>query len=67
MKKITKDSNLGEVLTKYPKVAEVLIKKGFHCLGCIAANFETIEQAAQVHGLDVKKLVSEMNKTIKKK
>lgn len=60
-KKITKNSNLGDVLASNPKAAEVLFKHGFHCAGCMAANFETIEEAAKVHGFDLKKLLKDLN------
>lgn len=63
--KITKDMNLQEILTNYPESAEVLMNHGFHCSGCMAANFETIEQAAQAHGVDLKKLLKDLN-SIKK-
>lgn len=59
--KITKDMNLGEILSNYPESAEVLMKHGFHCLGCMAANFENIAQAAEAHGVDLKKLLKDLN------
>ena len=65
--KITKDMNFSEVLEKYPETAKVLLSKGMHCIGCMAAHFETIEQGANAHGIDADELVEEMNKAIKKK
>ena len=65
--KITKDMNFAEVLEKYPETARVLVEKGMHCVGCMAAHFETIEQGANAHKIDVDELVKEMNKAIKKK
>ncbi len=65
--KITKDMSIGEVVEKYPNTAEVFMKHGMHCLGCAAAHFENIEQGAEAHGIDVKKLVEDLNKTAKKK
>ena len=40
---------------------------GFHCLGCAASNFESIEDGAVVHGIDVEKFVKELKKSIEKK
>lgn len=63
---ITKDMKLGEILEKYPETAETLMKNGFHCLGCHMAAFETIEQGAASHGINIKKLLNDMNKVVKK-
>lgn len=65
--KITKDMPIGEVVTKYPKTADVFMKHGMHCLGCAIAHFENIEQGAQAHGIDVKKLMTDLNKAVEKK
>ena len=64
--KITKDINIIELLEKYPQVAETLVEKGFHCLGCALASFETLEQGADAHGIDVEDLVKELNQVIAK-
>ena len=55
-KKITKDMNFKEVLTKHPETAQVFLEKGMHCIGCMAAAFETIEQGATAHGMDIDEL-----------
>jgi len=67
--KITKEINLMELLEKYPQTAEILMAKGFHCLGCTLASFETLAQGAEAHGMDDKaidSLVEELNKAIAK-
>jgi hybrid cluster-associated redox disulfide protein len=64
--KITKDMNIVEILNKKPKAAQILLKHGFHCLGCQAANFESLDQGAVAHGLSkekIKKLIEEINKS----
>lgn len=60
-RKITKDMTMAEALKLKPQIAAILMSKGMHCLGCVIAQGETIEQAAEVHGLDVDKLVEELN------
>lgn len=65
--KITKDMAIGEVVEKYPNTAEVFMNHGMHCLGCAVAHFENIEQGCQAHGIDVKKLVEDLNKAAAKK
>jgi hybrid cluster-associated redox disulfide protein len=64
---IKKTMGIREIVEKYPESIGVLASHGFHCLGCIAAQFETLEQGAQAHGIDPDKLVEEMNKAVKEK
>ena len=45
-----------------PEKAEVLLGFGMHCLGCPASQMETIEEACEVHGIDVEEMLSELNK-----
>ena len=68
--KITKNTKLGEIVEKYPKAVEVMLKQGLHCVGCHMAAFETIEQGAKAHGMDdkeIKEMLEKMNKAIEKK
>lgn len=65
--KITEKTNLGKLISKHPETMEVFMKHGLHCVGCIAAQFETLGQGAKAHGIDVKKLVKELNEAVKKK
>jgi hybrid cluster-associated redox disulfide protein len=60
--KITKDMTIAETLKLKPKIAAILMSKGMHCLGCVIAQGETLEQAAEVHGLNVAELITELNK-----
>jgi hybrid cluster-associated redox disulfide protein len=65
--KISKDMTIGEVVSKFPQTVGVLMKHGFHCVGCHVAQFETLEQGAMAHGMDgekTKKLIEEMNKMV---
>ena len=55
---------IRDLLTKYPKAAEVFAAKGMACLGCAASMFETVEEGAAAHGIDVDELVVEMNKVL---
>jgi hybrid cluster-associated redox disulfide protein len=66
-KQITKDIGIRELVEKHPESIAVLMKHGFHCLGCIAAQFETLEQGAKAHGIDPDKLVKELNEAKKGK
>ena len=56
-----KDTTIGEILEKAPEKAEILLEIGMHCLGCPASQEETIEEACQVHGIDVDELIEKIN------
>lgn len=59
--KIEKNITIGELLKEHPEKAEILLSAGMHCLGCPASQAETIEEACEVHGIDVDELVAELN------
>ena len=58
---ITKNTKIGELLENAPEKAEILLAAGMHCLGCPASQAETLEEACDVHGIDVDELVKELN------
>ncbi len=58
---INKDMKIGELLEVAPEKAEILMEAGMHCLGCPASQAETLEEACEVHGIDVEELLSKIN------
>ncbi|MTI70978.1 MAG: DUF1858 domain-containing protein [Firmicutes bacterium] len=58
---INKDMLIGEILKTKPEAAEILMRFGMGCVGCPSSQMETLEQAAQVHGLDLDELVKALN------
>lgn len=61
-KKITKEMTFFEVMEKNPEIGLILMEKGLMCGGCAMAQFETIEEGCLLHGIDVNKLIMELNK-----
>lgn len=57
----TRETKIGEILETAPEKAEILLGAGMHCLGCPASQEETLEEACQVHGIDVNELVNQLN------
>ena len=53
---ITKDNTIGEVIQMNPAAAEILMRFGMGCIGCPSAQVETIEQACEVHGIELKEI-----------
>ena len=64
---ITKTMAFGEVLQRFPQTLPVFSKYGMHCIGCAMSAYETIEQGAKAHGIDVKKFVDDLNAAAKSK
>ncbi|MFH1825715.1 MAG: DUF1858 domain-containing protein [bacterium] len=60
-KKLTKEMTIADALKLKPQIAPILMGKGMHCLGCVIAQGENIEQAAEVHGLSAEDLLEELN------
>lgn len=61
---ITRETPIGDIAANYTKPIEILMSYGFHCIGCGASGFESVEAGAMVHGLDdeaIDKLVKELN------
>ena len=56
-----KNTTIGEILEKAPEKAEILLEIGMHCLGCPASQMETLEEACEVHGIDVDEVVNKLN------
>jgi len=54
------------VIQKYPKTTFVFIDYGLHCIGCPMAEPETIEEAAKLHRVELKKFLKDLNKIANK-
>lgn len=59
---ITRDMLIGEILREKPESVETLLRFGMGCIGCPSSQMESLEQAAMVHGIDLEKLLEELNK-----
>ncbi|MDE5600987.1 MAG: DUF1858 domain-containing protein [Clostridia bacterium] len=60
---VTKDMLISKVLEQGDpnKIADILMESGMHCLHCMMAHGETLEEACAVHGVDADKLVEKIN------
>lgn len=59
--KVTKDMIIADVLKANPNAAMILMNNGMGCLGCPSSQSETLEQAVDIHGMDIEKLLEELN------
>ena len=60
-KEITKNMTIQQVLNLDKSLSDVFIGFGMFCIFCHMGNEETIEQACQVHGIDLDYLLAKLN------
>lgn len=63
MVKISKDMLINDILAVDAGNAAILMAAGMHCIGCLAAAGESLEEAAAVHGLDAEELEQEIDRS----
>lgn len=63
---ITKDMTIESVIRNYPETIAVFRRFGLDCMDCQIASFEAVEHGANVHQVDVERLMRELNEVIKK-
>lgn len=64
---VTKDMNIEQVIRIDMGIADILMASGMHCLGCIMAHGENLEQACAVHGIDADVLINAINSYLESK
>lgn len=63
---ITRDMTIAEIISKHPETIEVFRSFGLNCMECQIADYEEVEHGADVHNVDVDKLLEALNQTIQK-
>jgi hybrid cluster-associated redox disulfide protein len=63
---INRKMSIGDVVKKHPETIATFERYGLGCVGCQAALFESIEQGAEVHDIDVEALITDLNREIKR-
>ena len=61
MYQIERDTVISEILINAPYTAPLLEAIGMHCLGCVMASGENVEEACEVHGVDADLFVRHVN------
>lgn len=61
---INEKSLIGEIVRNHPEAIPVLLDAGMHCLSCPSAQSESLEDAAMVHEIDVKKLLKDIQRAV---
>ena len=58
---ITKTDIISEVLKKNKNAEEILRNFGMGCLGCPSSSMESLEDACDIHGLDIDEVLKKLN------
>lgn len=58
---ITKEMTIQEILNLKPGDANILMGLGMGCLGCPSASMEKLEQACEIHGLELEEVLENLN------
>lgn len=61
---ITKDMVIGDIINEHPELVRTFFANGMMCIGCPASQGESINEAAEVHGLDPDQLVNALNEAL---
>lgn len=61
MSKVTSDMIIADIIKLDKGTIPILLNAGMHCLGCPSSSGESLEDACAIHGIDVDKLVDELN------
>lgn len=61
---ITKYSLIGAILQYHPETIDVFNEMGLGCARCPSSARETLEQACNVHGLDLDTAIGKLNSVL---
>ena len=61
---ISKYSLIGAILQYHPETIEVFNEMGLSCARCPSSARETLEQACNVHGLDLDTAIGKLNSVL---
>ena len=61
MNTVTKDTIIGDIISRDVMAAECFFEMGMFCVGCPASAGESVEQACSVHGIDADAMVEKLN------
>ena len=59
--KITETMLLNDIFDLHPELANIFSRHGLNCIGCAGANSETLREAAEGHGINLAKLLEDLN------
>mgnify|MGYP002509061740 CR=1 FL=1 len=67
MKRVTKDTLIGDALEMDREIGRFFLEIGMHCLGCPHSRGESVEDACAAHGTDADALIAKINAYLENK
>jgi len=64
---ITKNTLIKKFIEEHPEAVEILMAYGLQCINCHFSEFDTLNDAATIHGLsneDIMLIIKDVNKVI---
>jgi hybrid cluster-associated redox disulfide protein len=62
---INKNSKINEILNAYPEANRFFNEKKMACGSCFAVNFDTLENGALMHGMEVNTLIYQLEQFLR--
>jgi len=62
---ITKNMKISDILALNELMAPFLMQNGLSCVTCAASQAESLEEACEVHGIDVEDLTEDLNDVLR--
>ena len=59
--KFDKNTKISDILEVAPEKADILLEVGMHCISCPISQMETLEEACEVHGIEVEEVLEKLN------
>jgi len=56
-----KQMSIQEIVESNPETIQIFGEFGMGCIGCAMANFETVEEGAMAHGINIDELMKALN------
>ncbi len=57
---VDKNTTINEILHAYPEAMKFFNEKQMACGGCFSVKFDTLENGALMHGMEVSALISQL-------
>ena len=62
---VNKNSTINEILNAYPEAIGFFKEKQMACGSCFAVKFDTLENGALMHGMEVNTLIDQLEQFLK--
>ncbi len=62
---VTKNTTINEILSTHPEAMRFFNEKQMSCGSCFAVKFDTLENGALMHGLEVNTLIDQLEQFLK--